>query len=306
MFRKRRLPRGLKSLGPLMATALRQQRKSYSNGDHRAGRSNTLVASYNIHKCVGRDRRFNPWRTMNVIKEIDADVIALQEVDQRFGERLGLLDLHVLERECGLTAVPLRATRNGHGWHGNLVLFRDGVVDRVEQLVLPGAEPRGGLVVDLTLRAGPVRIIAVHLGLLHRSRTRQVRSILAASEPPDGRPVVVMGDFNEWRLGRHSSLQELHPDFGPLDGAVASFPTRFPVWSLDRIIANPHSLVSLIEVHDSPLAQIASDHLPIKAALRLGHAVRPERSPSPGVVTAGWIEQRSDPAPRRQGVKSPL
>lgn len=280
-----------------MATTLRQQRKSYSNGEDRDGRGNTLVASYNIHKCVGRDRRFNPWRIMTVIKEIDADVIALQEVDQRFGERLGLLDLHVLERECGLIAVPLRATRNGHGWHGNLVLFREAAVDRVGQLELPGAEPRGGLVVDLTLPAGPLRVIAVHLGLLHRSRTRQVRTILSVSEPSDGRPVVVMGDFNEWRLGRHSSLQQLQPSFGPLDSAVASFPTRFPVWSLDRVIASPRSLISHIEVHDSPLAQIASDHLPVKASLRLGQSV------AAPFARAEGHEHRHGPPQRRQAVK---
>jgi endonuclease/exonuclease/phosphatase family metal-dependent hydrolase len=277
MLRKHRDTGALKTLGPLMASKLRQRRKAYANGDAREDDVTALVASYNIHKCVGLDRRFNPERIMAVISEIGADVIALQEVDQRFGARAGLLDLEALERDSGLCAVPLDGTRNNHGWRGNLVLVRNGTVDGVRQIVLPGAEPRGALVVDVTLAAGPLRIIAAHLGLLRRSRARQIRAILAAAETEDGRPAVLMGDLNEWRLGKRSSLQALDPTFGPLGATVASFPSRFPVWSLDRILANPHELVSRIDVHNSPLAQVASDHLPIKAVLRLAQTERPER-----------------------------
>jgi endonuclease/exonuclease/phosphatase family metal-dependent hydrolase len=230
------------------------------------------VASYNVHKCVGRDRLFEPKRTLAVIREIDADVIALQEVDQRFGDRTGLLDLEALEQQTGLIPVPLDSYRSSHGWRGNLILARIGTVSRVEQLVLPGAEPRGALVVDLMLPAGPLRLIAAHLGLLRSSRAQQVEAILAAAEDGDPRPTLLMGDFNEWRLGRRSSLGALAPAFGPLEAHVASFPAKFPMWSLDRILANPHSMVSHITIHESPLARVASDHLPIKAQIHLGDA----------------------------------
>jgi endonuclease/exonuclease/phosphatase family metal-dependent hydrolase len=80
---------------------------------------------------------------------------------------------------------------------------------------------------------------------------------------------LLTGDLNEWRLGRRSSLRALEPTFGPLHADVASFPVHFPVWSLDRILASPHSLVSRLEVHDTPLARVASDHLPIKASIKL-------------------------------------
>src|SRR6476660_5341625 len=69
--------------------------------------ANLLIASYNVHKCVGVDKRFDPERTAAVISEIGADAIALQEADQRFGDRAGLLDLCRLERESGLVPVPL-------------------------------------------------------------------------------------------------------------------------------------------------------------------------------------------------------
>jgi len=65
-----------------------------------------LVASYNVHKCVGTDGRFDPERIIEVIREMDPDVIALQEADQRFGERSGLLDLPRLRLETGLMPVP--------------------------------------------------------------------------------------------------------------------------------------------------------------------------------------------------------
>jgi endonuclease/exonuclease/phosphatase family metal-dependent hydrolase len=224
-------------------------------------------ASYNVHKCVGLDGRFDPARTVAVIKEIGADVIALQEVDQRFGDKAGLLDLQMLQRECGLVPVPIKSTRRSHGWHGNLLLFRQCTVMGAQQLALPGVEPRGALVVDIELASGPLRIIAAHFGLLRRCRTRQARVILAAAAAEAGRPTVVMGDLNEWRLGERSSLQALEPDFGPLQAAVASFPARLPLLPLDRILANPQSLVHSIEVHDTPLARIASDHLPVKAAI---------------------------------------
>lgn len=266
----RRDRRPARLLSPLLASTLRQERKTYFAGDRIAGRGDVLLASYNIHKCIGLDGKFDPARTMGVIKEIGADVVALQEVDRRFGDRTGLLDLHALERECGLVPVPLKSMRGSHGWHGNLVLVRGGLITSAHQLVLPGVEPRGALVVDLTLAAGPLRIIAAHLGLLRRCRARQVNAILSAAKTGDGRPALLLGDLNEWRHGKRSSLRGLGPEFGPLHASVASFPSRFPVWSLDRILANPHDALSHIEIHDTPLARIASDHLPIKASVRLG------------------------------------
>ena len=155
------------------------------------------------------------------------------------------------------------------------MLVRAGNVTGTSQLVLPGIEPRGAIVVDLKLAVGPLRIIAAHLGLLRHSRARQVAALLSVAETDDSRPTVLLGDLNEWRLGDRSSLRALKPVFSPLHASVASFPSRFPVWSLDRILANPHCTVTRIEVHDSRLARIASDHLPIKAVIRLGETTQP-------------------------------
>jgi endonuclease/exonuclease/phosphatase family metal-dependent hydrolase len=183
-----------------------------------------LFASYNIHKCVGSDRRFDPERTAAVIGEIGADVLALQETDRRFGDRKGLLDLAAIERGAGLVPVPVTNAHGGHGWHGNLVLVREALLRDLRQVALPGLEPRGALVADLDLKDGPVR---------------------------------------------HSSLHAFAPTFGPVGRGTPSFPSYFPVLALDRILARPWRMLGPVRAHDTPLARKASDHLPIKARVRI-------------------------------------
>ncbi|QRM56795.1 endonuclease/exonuclease/phosphatase family protein [Sinorhizobium sp. BG8] len=238
------------------------------SANRRAG--DTVIASYNVHKCVGVDRRFDPVRTASVIAEIDADLIAVQEADKRFGERSGLLDLNALERESGLVPVPITAlSSTGHGWHGNMLMIRKGTVRNVQQLKLPGVEPRGALVVNLEFAVGRLRVVAAHFGLLKRSREQQAKAILATLAGEDSVPTLLIGDLNEWRVGKRSSLASLRPVFDPTSGAVPSFPSRFPVLALDRALGHPHDLVTAVEAHDTPLARVASDHLPIKAHLDL-------------------------------------
>lgn len=231
-----------------------------------------VVASYNVHKCVGGDGRFDPNRIIDVIREIEPDVLALQEADMRFGERAGLLDLPRLRLETGLeaVAVPERQWPKSHGWRGNVLLFRHGIVRDVHQLALPGLEPRGALIAEIDLEKGEgFRVIAAHLGLLRRSRRQQADTLVDLIAAREERPTLLMGDFNEWRLDKGSSLKRLESVFGPLPPPLPSFPARLPVLSLDRIIANRSGLIKDIRVHDSPLARLASDHLPITARVDL-------------------------------------
>lgn len=244
------------------------------------------VASYNIHKAVGRDGRFDPDRIVEVICQLDADVVALQEADQRFGRKAGLLDLGLLYHRTGLVPVPVKSAPQGHGWHGNVVLVRGGIVAATRQIVLPSVEPRGALIVDLTLNGVPIRIVAAHLGLIRRSRSLQVEALVAASKPADGRPIFLMGDLNEWRIGKKSSLHGLAPNFGPLHAAIPSFPARYPLWALDRIMAYPAEAIEHVELHDTPLARIASDHLPIKATVNLPASLR-EQTGGTGSLESG-------------------
>lgn len=225
------------------------------------------VASYNIHKGVGTDRRRDLARTAAVIAEIGADILAVQEADTRFGTRKGLLDLDRIRQDVGLIAVPVDDVGEAHGWHGNLLLVRNALVQDVHQLILPGLEPRGALVTDLTIAGRPLRVVNAHLGLLQTSRRAQARALLHKIEGMEARPTLLMGDLNEWR-GKGAAFQTLQKHF-TLARAQASFPSRFPVLALDRMMMSSHGALLDVATHDSPLSRRASDHLPIKARLRL-------------------------------------
>lgn len=227
-----------------------------------------VIASYNIHKCVGTDGKRNPDRIVDVISEINPDVIALQEVDTRFGERKGLLHLERLERECGLVPVPLSKPSAAHGWHGNIVLYRKGLVSGVHEINLPGLEPRGALVTEIDFEDDKgVRIIAAHFGLLRRSREQQARAIVEHLRRNKERPTLVLGDLNEWRVGAKSALHGFFPAFGKLPPSAPSFPSRLPFLALDRIISNRPGLISEVTAHETPLSRVASDHLPVMTTL---------------------------------------
>jgi endonuclease/exonuclease/phosphatase family metal-dependent hydrolase len=226
------------------------------------------VASYNIHKGVGTDRRRDLARTAAVIAEIGADILALQEADTRFGTRTGLLDLDSIRRDLGLIAVPLDGVGDAHGWHGNLLLVRNALVQEVHQLILPGLEPRGALVTDMVIAGQPLRVVNAHLGLISASRSAQARALMDKIGGLDARPTLLMGDLNEWR-GGGSAFETLSKHF-TIAPPRPSFPARYPLLALDRMMISSHGDLSDVRAHDSPLSRRASDHLPITARLRFG------------------------------------
>ncbi|WP_026088178.1 endonuclease/exonuclease/phosphatase family protein [Bartonella rattaustraliani] len=231
------------------------------------------AASYNVHKCVGVDKAFNPERIIRVITELQVDILALQEADKRFGERVGLIDLQMLQNETGLTPIPLNTmSPHGHGWHGNALFLRKGHIRDTLQITLPGIEPRGAVIVELEMEAGLIRVIAAHFGLLRHSRNKQTKMLLSLLQTRPLMPTLLIGDFNEWRVGKGSSLNHFSSYFDNTLEVMPSFPSRFPFLALDRVFAFPHQLVTRIETHHSPLARIASDHLPIKAYLDLANS----------------------------------
>lgn len=244
--------------------------------------SSFTIASYNVHKCVGLDMRRDPARISRVISEIAPDIIALQEADRRFGDRAGLLDLDHLRDTSSLAAVPLEAGRRSHGWHGNLVLTRNMDIEDVRPLRLPGLEPRGAVMIDLNRDGQRLRVLAAHLGLLRASRIAQARALIAALAEAraarDERPAVLLGDLNEWRLRRRSSLGLLAEHKPSFHRPVASFPAHMPVLALDRIMVSPDAQLQDFAAHDTPLARVASDHLPVKARLSLSAAQAAEDS----------------------------
>lgn len=225
-------------------------------------------ASYNIHKAVGTDRRRNPERIIAVLRELDADIIALQEADLRTGERAGVLDRAALDdTPWKLVAVAKRP--RSIGWHGNALLVRRGyeVLD-AEPVDLPTLEPRGAARADLDVEGVRIRVVGTHLDLSGLRRRDQIKAILShvnACGPCC--PTVLMGDFNQWG-NQTGAMQEFRRDWHVLDTG-RSFPSRQPIARLDRIVTSGEWGCLEQHVHHSATASQASDHLPVVAQLEL-------------------------------------
>jgi endonuclease/exonuclease/phosphatase family metal-dependent hydrolase len=225
------------------------------------------VASYNMRKAIGTDRRRRPERTIEVLCELDADVIALQEADRRFGARTSALPLHMIDEHSCYKPVSFNGRDGSLGWHGNAMLVRKDVEVRSTELVhLPSLEPRGAVVADLDVHGERLRVVGMHLDLSGLWRRRQAHAILAHLAGRDDRPAtVLMGDLNEWSA-RGGCLRDFahHCRFADCG---RSFHSRRPVARLDRIMVMPGLEVVACGTHHSATARRASDHLPIWAEL---------------------------------------
>ena len=227
------------------------------------------VASYNIHECVGSDGRRDPARIADVLREIDADVIGLQEVDARPGATSESMQMQYLASTLGHHAVAGTTLLRAGGEYGNAILTRRPVLDvRRVDLTVYRREPRGALDVDLDIDGRAVRVLVTHLGLLPGERRTQVRRLLDLLGDHRSDVVVLCGDINEWfAVGR--PLRWLHARLGRT-ATVPTFPSAFPVFALDRIWVHPHAAVAQLAAHATPAARQASDHLPLWADIQLG------------------------------------
>jgi endonuclease/exonuclease/phosphatase family metal-dependent hydrolase len=225
------------------------------------------VGSYNIHRCVGGDGRCDPERVAQVIRELACDTIGLQEVDNSAGPLPTSAQLDYLARSTGMASVAgLRLIRR-RGHYGNALLTRRRVLEvRRHDLSFSWREPRGALDVDIDVDGIATRVIVTHLGLTPGERRHQMRRILAiVAEGNLAQPVILLGDINEWLpLGR--PLRWLHALFGR-PPAMRSFPAILPLLALDRIWVRPRAALLSLDVHHSPVARLASDHLPVTAAM---------------------------------------
>lgn len=224
-------------------------------------------ASYNIHKAVGLDRRRDPERILAVLRELDADVVALQEVDRRFGSRESVLPRQALE-EHGWRPAPLKSRPASVGWHGNAILVRRGIeITAAEPIDLPRLEPRGAVCAHLLVGKQPLHVVGMHLDLSGVRRMHQLAAVTAHLRERKG-PAVLLGDFNEWSpRGRcFAALADGWTVLAP----GRSYPSRRPLAQLDRIVHSHGWRCEQVRVHHSALAAIASDHLPVSARLAFG------------------------------------
>jgi endonuclease/exonuclease/phosphatase family metal-dependent hydrolase len=227
------------------------------------------VASYNIRKAVGLDWRRKPARVLSVLNELDADIVALQEVDRRFGSRITALDPELIGRETDYQAIRFSPRPQSLGYHGNVILARKrvSVVD-ARPMALPHLEPRGAAVADLELDGRRVRVVGMHLGLTRKWRQLQTETVVKELRALEANmPTVLMGDLNEPDLksGVLRAFEQRHT----IAVCGPSFHASMPVFSLDRIIVPEDIAITEAGVHKSALSREASDHLPIWAKLAL-------------------------------------
>lgn len=226
------------------------------------------VASYNIHGCVGRDRRRDAQRIAEVVTELDVDVMGLQEVNSRIGLADHDMQMEFLAKSTGFEAVSGHVISRDDGHYGNVLLTRHPVTEvRRIELSVPGYEPRGALDVDLKIHGQLVRVVVTHFGLFRRERREQARRLLdtlAIHENPQ-RLVVVLGDFNEWQPFSRS-LKSINSHLG-MTPAPATFPAIFPLLALDRIWVWPRSALLDVCAHATRITRMCSDHLPLRAVV---------------------------------------
>ncbi|OLP53545.1 endonuclease [Rhizobium rhizosphaerae] len=251
------------------------------------------LITYNVHSCIGTDRRHDPERVAEVIAAARPDIIALQELDvgrlrtkgvdqaQRIADHLKMTAhfhpaMHVEEEQYGdaiLTALPSRLRRAGS---------------------LPSiGEPRGAIWVEIAVAGRPVQVINTHLGLRGRERSLQAQALLG----PDwmghadcqAGPAILTGDFNA--VTRSPAFRRLNRALpaaaDPRTGRLApTFPSRFPLMRLDHVFPNSGLTVTACAPIANAQTRLASDHLPLLATLDFAEAADRQRDQANGTSQA--------------------
>ncbi len=225
------------------------------------------VATYNIHGWIGTDQRQMPLRAIRVISELDADIVALQEANFSLEEG-GHLDEAFFSTLTDMEVV-LGPTFFKYALHyGNVLLSRFPIIrfHRIDLSAHP-YEPRGAI--DALIRIGgtTVRVLTAHLGLRAIERKFQADMLMQTLSSGFQGTVIVLGDFNEWTL-RRAALKRLYSLFGKTK-TPRTFPSIFPVFSLDRIMVSPPGSLVEIQVHKSLDIIMASDHLPVTGIVEI-------------------------------------
>jgi endonuclease/exonuclease/phosphatase family metal-dependent hydrolase len=245
----------------------------YHNAVSPASPATLRVVTYNIHRCRGMDRRTRPDRVAAVLRDVDADVIALQEVIgagpggvshiEEIGAALGM----------GWVMAPARRLR-GHQF-GNALLSRLPVTYHAEHdLSWKTCEERCMQRVDIDVHGHTLHVYNVHLGtaiLERRHQARRLAMIVSDRHVPGAK--LVLGDFNEWMKGLTTTLLSSRLKSVDLRSYLKrrrTYPGFFPILHLDHIYYAGRLEILGVEMPRTRLALVASDHLPLVADIRIG------------------------------------
>jgi endonuclease/exonuclease/phosphatase family metal-dependent hydrolase len=226
------------------------------------------IATYNVHKCKGLDGRVSVQRIAGVIGELDADVVALQEIFGAQAERLA--------RELSLHSAFGENRQLMGDSYGNLVLSKHSLRSHCNYDVsVTGHEKRGCLRTDVLLHTRALHLFNVHLGTDFFERRQQARRLIDEAvlrcRTLEG-PRVVLGDFNEWTRGHVS--RALAAEFESTDvrvylGRKRTYPAILPVMHLDHVYYDPQLKVQHVALHRTKTSLVASDHVPLVVDFKL-------------------------------------
>lgn len=235
------------------------------------------VATYNTHKCRGMDGRIRPHRVAQVLQEVEADVIALQEVASLAGGRREQNQSKYLADAVGYDYY-IGETRKWRGAvYGNVLLTHLPVKDvEVYDLTASRREPRGCIRCDIEFAPGKiVHLFNVHLGTGYMERRKQAHMLVSRDvllSPRLKHPRLIIGDFNEWTRGLVSKM--LQQKFESVDIQLhlnrrRTYPGVLPIMHLDHMYFDRQLVLEEFMLHRSRMALMASDHLPLVAGFRM-------------------------------------
>jgi endonuclease/exonuclease/phosphatase family metal-dependent hydrolase len=247
------------------------------------------IVTYNVHKCRGLDRRVRPARIASVLREVDADIIALQEVLSVGGAAREMDQARFIAEELGYDYCIGENRRLSGGAYGNVILSRlPWRHVHNYDITWGGRERRGCLRVDIetggdnsssssndTGASVLLHLFNVHLGTAYIERRHQARQlvgerILGNAELTGAR--IVLGDFNEWTKGLATRLlteQLQSVDVRTHLRSPRTYPGPLPLVHLDHIYFDPALELTQLTLHKSRTALVASDHLPLVADFRV-------------------------------------
>jgi endonuclease/exonuclease/phosphatase family metal-dependent hydrolase len=222
------------------------------------------VLTWNIHKGIGADRRYDLGRIIDLARRHEPDIVALQEVDSR-GRDPTNLPLAALKLALGSHAAEARTIVAEDGHYGHVLISRWPLEQvALHDVSIARREPRCAIDAVVRTPRGPFRAIATHLGLGMGERRWQIRKLVALASGTDpGEGMVMLGDFNDW----HGEVRRAVSGLLPAWSFLRTFPARRPIFKLDRIFCRPAG--ALTQCWTDSEAARASDHLPVIADLAL-------------------------------------
>ena len=233
------------------------------------------IVTYNVHRCVGTDRRLDVARVAAVLAALKPDIVALQELDVGRRRTGGADQAHEIAQRLAMTHHFHAALQVEEERYGDAILT--GLPERlVKAGPLPGydpiraLEPRGALWVEVQVAGRPLQVINTHLGLVPREQ--QIQASHLAGEAWLGHrdftgPAILLGDFNATASSvvYRTLTRRLQPArrLARRTQPSSTFPSALPVLRIDHLFVSPGIVVEEVFAPFDPLTRSASDHLPL-------------------------------------------